>query len=357
MHLDASRPKITRPEVRLRPRALRPGVGGEAPTTRLLPWPSPMCERVPAPRRTISATSLAPQPTGAQLRGVVPAQPTWAAVVEGLVDRLVADMPVQPVGLGVVQPGGNLLRAPLQLEAALDDGTPLDVVDQATTPPPSPSGGSGSGVGEVSDRRDRGHVPTLRRSSRLMVDGPDPPVGRSPARRGPFAQRGDPLALDERQVAIAQLRAAAAVAARRARRASGSRSCGRSPRVGGPPPCPRLEHQRPVLVLHDQLRFRPRRPRWDAARATALSGTRSRCRGSRSTRQCAEERVDSRGLSCWRANRGRSRESCRRRVRWGGQMSSPGAGLGPLFRGTAWRRVRGHRVGCDLAGLVRGHVR
>jgi hypothetical protein len=41
------------------------------------------------------------RPTGAQLRGELPSQATIPAVIDGLVDRLVTDMPGTPVGVGL----------------------------------------------------------------------------------------------------------------------------------------------------------------------------------------------------------------------------------------------------------------
>lgn len=54
-----------------------------------------------------SAAAFAQRPAGAQPAGQLPAQSTFAAVVERLVDGLLADVPARLIRVGGAKPGGD----------------------------------------------------------------------------------------------------------------------------------------------------------------------------------------------------------------------------------------------------------
>lgn len=72
----------------------------------------------PAASLVGAPTSFAHRPAGPQLLGECAAQAAFPAVVDGLVDRLVADVPAWPVRERSAQVVGDLLGAPLQLETS-----------------------------------------------------------------------------------------------------------------------------------------------------------------------------------------------------------------------------------------------
>jgi hypothetical protein len=67
------------------------------------------------------APALAQRSPGAQLLGQRPARAAFPAVTEGLVDRLVTEMPGRPVRVGLPQVRRNLRRTPLLGELVLHD--------------------------------------------------------------------------------------------------------------------------------------------------------------------------------------------------------------------------------------------
>lgn len=146
--------------------------------------------------------TLSQRPTGAEPLGERPAQTTFGAVVEGLVDRFVADVPGTSFGIGDPQPGADLLGAPVEFELAVDDRPELCVAGQP--PGPATLGPlTGAGVGEVAVvdavvvRSNAAPKLTADRRGRPLeaaCDLPDP--------QALGAERGDPLPLEPRQVAL-----------------------------------------------------------------------------------------------------------------------------------------------------------
>jgi hypothetical protein len=104
---------------------------GEEPTAALIGAPAPLAQR----------------PAGAQPSGQLPAQAALA-LVERLVNRLVADMPARPVGKRRAQVGGDLLRAPLQLQLGLHLRTQLGVFQQPRPARPARAL-PGTGMGQI----------------------------------------------------------------------------------------------------------------------------------------------------------------------------------------------------------------
>src|SRR3954452_19025434 len=85
------------------------------------------------------AAARAQRSAGAQLLGRRLAQAALSAVVEALVEGLVAQMPRRSVGVGLAQVRGDLRRAPLQLEPLLHDpAQPRLAGEQRTSRPLRP---------------------------------------------------------------------------------------------------------------------------------------------------------------------------------------------------------------------------
>lgn len=61
-------------------------------------------------------TAFAKRSSGTESSGELPAQTAQATVIKPLVDRLVAHVPIRPVGVFIPKPSADLLRAPLQLK-------------------------------------------------------------------------------------------------------------------------------------------------------------------------------------------------------------------------------------------------
>lgn len=152
----------------------------------------------PRAAAVVAAAVSSQWPSGAEFGGQCPAQTALSAVVERLVDRFVADVPLRLIGVGDAQVPGDLLGAPLQLQQFFDEATELLV-----TADPGPAGAKCPlpcpGVGEVAvvvavvaggvaaqfaaDRR--------RRSTEAAGVVADAAPGPS--------QRGDALAVQQRQ--------------------------------------------------------------------------------------------------------------------------------------------------------------
>jgi hypothetical protein len=148
-----------------------------------------------------SAAPLAEWSTGAESFGELPAQTRMPAVVDRLVDRLVAHMPRRPVRVGEPQPGGDLLGAPLQLELVLDDLAQV-VVDReaASTVPAGPF--PSTGMGEVTVV----HAPIVGAEVAAQLPAhrrrrPAQPPGDLPHADPAVSESRDPLALQLREVA------------------------------------------------------------------------------------------------------------------------------------------------------------
>ena len=77
-----------------------------------------------------AAASLAQWAASAQLRRQRPAQATFPAEIQRLIDRLVADMPFRPVGMLGTQPGADLLRTPGVFQLVLHQIPQFGVKDQ-----------------------------------------------------------------------------------------------------------------------------------------------------------------------------------------------------------------------------------
>src|SRR4051812_47658621 len=90
----------------------------------------------PGRPRHRAAPVLAQRASGAQFLGERPAQTALTAVVEGLVDRLVAEMPCRAVRVGFPQMGRDLRRTPLLLELVLHDLPQLWLPGQQRAPWP-----------------------------------------------------------------------------------------------------------------------------------------------------------------------------------------------------------------------------
>lgn len=60
-------------------------------------------------------------------------------MIDGLVDRLVTDMPGTPIGVGLTKPGRDLLPASLQLQLGLHQALQHQVSSQPTRPRPAGS--------------------------------------------------------------------------------------------------------------------------------------------------------------------------------------------------------------------------
>ena len=77
-----------------------------------------------------AAASLAQWAASAKLRRQRPAQATFPAEIQRLIDRLVADMPFRPVGMLGTQPGADLLRTPGVFQLVLHQIPQFGVKDQ-----------------------------------------------------------------------------------------------------------------------------------------------------------------------------------------------------------------------------------
>ncbi len=115
-------------------------------------------------------------------------------MVEGLVDGLVAQVPLGPVGIGLAQVGGDLRRAPLLLELVLHDAAQLGLTGQQRSPR-SASLLAGPGVSQVAVvdalvvRPQATQLPADRRR------GAPQSAGNLADTESAAAQGGDPLAL------------------------------------------------------------------------------------------------------------------------------------------------------------------
>jgi hypothetical protein len=96
----------------------------------------------------VRATAPLPQgPAGAQPAGELAAESALAGAVERLVDRLVTDVSRPLVGMGLPEPCGDLLRAPILFQLGLDNGAQAGVGEQ-----PSASRTAGSLPGSRVDQ-------------------------------------------------------------------------------------------------------------------------------------------------------------------------------------------------------------
>jgi hypothetical protein len=144
--------------------------------------------------------AFAQRPSGAQPFGQRPAQPALPAVIQRLVDGLVAHMPARRVRVRQPQPGRDLLRAPVQLQLLLHHGAQRVIADQLPGPLAArvrPGARVGQ-VGVIDALVVRAHVPPqLPRDGRRR---PAEPAGDLAYAMTAVAQRGDPLPFQPRQV-------------------------------------------------------------------------------------------------------------------------------------------------------------
>lgn len=147
-----------------------------------------------------AAPAFAQWPPGAELLGQCPAQAAFSAVVEGLVDGLVAQVPLRPVRIGFPEMRGDLRRTPLVLELVLDDLAQLWLPSQQQPARP-PRSLAGAGVGQVAIVETASVWPEM--AAELSTDRrrrPALPTGDLGDPEPSFAQGGDPLSFQQAQV-------------------------------------------------------------------------------------------------------------------------------------------------------------
>lgn len=147
-----------------------------------------------------SAALLSQRPAGAEFPGQGPTQAALGSLVERSVDGLVTEMPLGTIRPAGPEMGGDLLRAPLQVQLGLHLGSELGIRGQlgaSGTSGPLAAAVMGQ-VGVVSAVVVRAAVAAQLPADRRRC--PPEQAGYLPDRQAAATQRGNPPTLQQRQV-------------------------------------------------------------------------------------------------------------------------------------------------------------